>query len=261
MIAALFVETGGAYFGLEGVDPWDMKRDAMQYAGPWPVVAHPPCARWCRLARLVESRGGKRAGDDGGTFASALATVRRYGGVLEHPAYSRAWATFGLPAPHPEGWQRTICGGWVAQVEQAHYGHKARKATWLYAVRCDWLPSLRWGAAQGVEFGMSSLHSTKKGPRLPEIRKSLRSRTPDQFRDLLIGMARSVSRPLFLGADLTAAPAGEVDASSTALGSDSDAQQASSGDESHPSPVEHSTTLGGQVDHFKWSSRPPAVVE
>ena len=48
MIAALFVETGGCYFGLPNVDPWDRERDARDYAGPHPVVAHPPCARWGR---------------------------------------------------------------------------------------------------------------------------------------------------------------------------------------------------------------------
>lgn len=42
MIAALFVETDGCYFGLDGVDPWDEQRDARQYAGPWPVVAQRP---------------------------------------------------------------------------------------------------------------------------------------------------------------------------------------------------------------------------
>lgn len=86
MIAALFVETGGAYFGLEGVDPWDVKRNAMLYDGPHPVVAHPPCARWCRLAGLVEARWGHKRGEDGGMFAHALDCVRRFGGVLEHPA-------------------------------------------------------------------------------------------------------------------------------------------------------------------------------
>lgn len=45
MIAALYVEKGGAYYGLEGVDPWDEQRDARLYDGPWPVVAHPPCER------------------------------------------------------------------------------------------------------------------------------------------------------------------------------------------------------------------------
>lgn len=49
MIAALYVETDGAYFGLPGVDPWDEARDARKYAGPHPVVAHPPCQRWGKL--------------------------------------------------------------------------------------------------------------------------------------------------------------------------------------------------------------------
>ncbi len=71
MIAALFVATGGCYFGLPDVEPWDVRRDARLYAGPWPVVAHPPCARWCRLAGLVEARYGIKKHEDGGCFASA----------------------------------------------------------------------------------------------------------------------------------------------------------------------------------------------
>lgn len=48
-VAALYVEAGGSYYGLPGVDPWDETRDARLYAGPWPVVAHPPCQRWGKL--------------------------------------------------------------------------------------------------------------------------------------------------------------------------------------------------------------------
>ena len=47
-VAALFVETDGTYFGVPGVQPWDEPRDARTYAGPLPVVAHPPCQRWGR---------------------------------------------------------------------------------------------------------------------------------------------------------------------------------------------------------------------
>lgn len=146
MIAALFVETGGAYFGLEGVDPWDSKRDARLYAGPHPVVAHPPCSRWCRLAGLVQARWGHKKGDDGGCFASALASVRAFGGVLEHPAWSEAFVAHGLGEPSPgSGWQSTLDGGAVTHLEQWHYGHRAKKATWLYAFGIAELPAMRWG--------------------------------------------------------------------------------------------------------------------
>ena len=96
-IAALYVETDGAYFGLNGVDPWDETRDARQYAGPYPVVAHPPCQRWGKMwfgQPLTVKRTGIRKvkGDDGGCFAAALRAVRTYGGVLEHPWGSHAWA-------------------------------------------------------------------------------------------------------------------------------------------------------------------------
>lgn len=57
-IAALFVATGGCYFGLPGIDPWDKARDARLYAGPWPVVAHPPCERWGRYWSGGPSAGG-----------------------------------------------------------------------------------------------------------------------------------------------------------------------------------------------------------
>lgn len=67
-IAALFVETRGCYADLEGVDPWPIERDARLYAGPHPVVAHPPCARWCQMAPVNQARYGQRIGDDGGCF-------------------------------------------------------------------------------------------------------------------------------------------------------------------------------------------------
>lgn len=44
-VAALYVETDGCYFGQPGVDAWDIERDARGYAGPHPIVAHPPWMR------------------------------------------------------------------------------------------------------------------------------------------------------------------------------------------------------------------------
>lgn len=196
MIAALFVEAGGVYSGLPDVDPWDITRDAMLYDGPHPVVAHPPCARWCRLAGLVEARWGHRRGDDGGMFAHALDCVRRFGGVLEHPAYSDAWARYALPKPPRHGgWVRGLCGGWSCHVEQGRYGHVARKATWLYAFGCD-LPSLRWGSdpdQKSTALVSWCGNHVASGESRPRVGKAAAARTPDEFREMLTSMARTVS--------------------------------------------------------------------
>lgn len=83
-VAALFVDPNGVYADIPDVDVWDEARDARLYAGPWPVVAHPPCARWGSLAYVNQSMHGYRVGDDGGCFEAALAAVRTWGGVLLH---------------------------------------------------------------------------------------------------------------------------------------------------------------------------------
>lgn len=149
MIAALFVATGGCYFGLPDVDPWDEARDARLYAGPWPVVAHPPCERWSMMNQVNAARWGYRLGEDGGCFASALASLRRWGGVLEHPAESRAFAHFGLPRPGRGGWCASIDGDWLTEVDQAAYGHRATKRTWLL-FRGAYPPPLRWRRTRGT---------------------------------------------------------------------------------------------------------------
>lgn len=194
MIAALFVATGGVYFGLPDVDPWDEKRDARKYAGPHRVVAHPPCARWCRLAGLVEARWGHKRGEDGGCFASALASVRKWGGVLEHPAYSDAWAHFLLPAPPRHGgWVKGICGGWSCHVEQSRYGHRAKKATWLYAFGIDELPSLEWGSfidAKSEALVSWCGNNVKSGEVRPAC-AAAKPRLPPRFREALLAIARS----------------------------------------------------------------------
>jgi hypothetical protein len=194
-VAALFVETGGCYFGLPDVDPWDKDRDARLYTGPWPVVAHPPCERWCRLAGLVEARWGHKRGEDDGCFASALASVRKWGGVLEHPAWTDAWSAFGLPDPPPRGWTGGIGDpGFVAHVEQGRYGHPAKKATWLYAVRCE-LPTLRWGRLpdrQSTALVSWCGNHVSSGEQRPRVGKATAARSPLPFRDLLLDMARSV---------------------------------------------------------------------
>ena len=88
-VSALFVQPDGCYAGLPEIDTWPEQRDARKYRGPWPVVAHPPCQLWGAFAPINYKRWGgehNRPGNDGGCFAAALESVRRFGGVLEHPA-------------------------------------------------------------------------------------------------------------------------------------------------------------------------------
>lgn len=207
MIAALYVEKGGCYFNLPGVDPWDEERDAREYAGPWPVVAHPPCQRWGKLwagQPLWIKRTGerKRKGDDGGCFAAALAVVRLFGGVLEHPWGSHAWPHFNLNTPpRSGGWiMADFYDGWTCCVEQGRYGHYARKPTLLYAVNCD-LPELDWGIGEPrLDPAVIARMGLERAKRLGEVgargggRDSApRIGTPAPFRDLLIRMARSAA--------------------------------------------------------------------
>jgi len=206
MITALYVETNGSYYGLPGVDPWDEARDARRYAGPHPVVAHPPCQRWGKFwagQPLYIKRTGIRKikGDDDGCFEAGLRNVRRFGGVLEHPWGSYAWPHFNLNTPPREGgWiAADFHGGWTCCVEQGRYGHYARKPTLLLAYGCD-LPELRWGVSK-AQFPQSAIdkHGLDYCKRAGELAfqgggtdSSPRIGTPVEFRDLLIGMARSV---------------------------------------------------------------------
>jgi hypothetical protein len=204
-VAALFVETDGCYFGQPGVEPWDISRDARLYAGPHPVVAHPPCQRWGRFWHGSTARPHQfKKGADGGCFAAALTAVRNFGGVIEHPANSHAWEWFGLAAPQMgKGWQPADrFGGWTCYVEQGHYGHDSRKPTWLYAVGTD-RPELNWSQGeQRLPDWMVERYGYAKARRIGVVamvggkdKTRIRNATPLPFRDVLLGLART-AKPL-----------------------------------------------------------------
>lgn len=208
-IAALYVETNGAYYGLPGIDPWDEVRDARLYDGPHPVVAHPPCQRggklWAGQPLFIKQTGiRKKKGDDGGCFEAALSAVRRFGGVLEHPWQSHAWPHFGLNTPpRAGGWiTADFLGGWTCCVEQGRYGHYARKPTLLYAFGVD-LPELEWGHSEmRLDPAVVERMGLKRAKRLGEVgsrgggqNSTPRIHTPAPFRELLISMARTAKVP------------------------------------------------------------------
>jgi hypothetical protein len=203
-VAALYVEHGGCYYGLPDVEPWGLpERDARLYAGPWPVVAHPPCERWGSFwygGPLLHKQGRrKQLGADGGCFEAALSAVRRWGGVLEHPAHSRAWDRFGITEPYPDGSWRYTAGGFTCRVDQGHYGHRAPKATWLFCagITVFDLPKMPWGRSNAPARVSGPHRDGRKKDgghyhrRMPDPE---RRATPIPFRDLLLSIARSVKQ-------------------------------------------------------------------
>lgn len=180
-VSALFVQANGIYSRMDGVDPWPEERDARTYAGPFPVVAHPPCASWGRYAKPTsESKAlGPLRGDDGGCFASALASVRAWGGVIEHPAHSDAWKAFGLLPPNsfPDQW-----GGRTVEINQRDFGHEAIKPTWLYVVGCWPLPP------KPVDLVLPPLRP------LENLGKVQRAATPAALAEWLLSVAKSSAK-------------------------------------------------------------------
>jgi hypothetical protein len=182
--AALYIDPRGPYPRMTDVDCWDESRDARQYSGPHPVVAHPPCGAWSLLRHM--SRG---EGRDCGP--RAVEQVRSFGGVLEQPAESRLWAHCRLPMP---GELPDEHGGFSIGVEQVAWGHVARKRTWLYFVGID-----RWLVESTVRIGGTPTHwcsggGTGRGRTPPGIRvcsAQQRRRTPPAFSEWLVELART----------------------------------------------------------------------
>ncbi len=206
MIAALYVTTNGSYYGLPDVDPWDEARDARMYAGPWPIVAHPPCQRWGKLwagqPLFIKQTGIRKIkGDDGGCFSAAYGSVLSFGGVLEHPCDSHAWEHFKIAKPpRTGGWVRAdLFGGWTCCVEQRSYGHYARKPTWLYVNNKHGRkpPELIWGKTERrLDPVVVARMGLERAIRLGEVGargggkdSAPRIGTPAPFRDLLIQLA------------------------------------------------------------------------
>lgn len=252
MIAALYIDPHGPYPSIPGVDCWDESRDARKYDGPWPVVAHPPCRHWSQLRHLahvhcdscgwsyrrIDSVSGAMYADgsrcpvqgfdtpDGGCpgritsdadcARRAVEQVRKFGGVLEHPAGSRLWEACRLPLPFCDDVERVkTCrarkrspaggcitdhfGGYTIEVAQCEWGHVARKRTWLYLVgvpreALEAPPFPGRGPTHYASGGRTK--SSRQGAPVPPGTKvcsaAQRRKTPTLFAEYLIRLARSV---------------------------------------------------------------------
>ena len=127
-VAALYCADETVYDSLlPAANVWKAERDARRYDGDMPVVAHPPCAPYCRLRHFARRDAARRS-----CARIAVWQVRKCGGVLEHPAHSILWRICQLPAPG--GVDRDKFGGWTLSVRQFDFGHIALKPTWIYII-------------------------------------------------------------------------------------------------------------------------------
>lgn len=175
-----------------GLDCYDEERDATTYEGNRPVIAHPPCQLWGALAAVNYKRWGgehNRPGNDGGLFKFALATVRRVGGVLEHPAKTRAWKKYRLQRPSGTGWKQCDENEWVCEVWQSAYGHKANKATWLHYVGKQPIEAC-WDRPKGTH-QIGFYDQRGKGKNKPTLTKKEANETPQLFADYLVRLAQT----------------------------------------------------------------------
>jgi hypothetical protein len=191
-VAALYVERGGPYFTMPGVDPWDLALDARTYAGPHPVVAHPPCGPWGRLRHLYR-------GTEHDCAPAAIDSVREWGGVAEHPAYSLLWRALNLPRPGEFSDQH---GGFSVAVDQCAWGHVARKHTWLYVVgvpRSTVMSGIRTGGkpTHWISGGRgrqgAKAKTTPVPPGIKVCSEQQRRRTPPAFAAWLVELARAAA--------------------------------------------------------------------
>ncbi len=153
-ISALWVRHDSVYRRL-GIECYDRTRDARNYAGPGPVICHPPCGPWGKYWKVSHE-----------TVMDGLLAVRmvdRFGGVVEQPEGSA------LLRYRP-----------VVVVDQWHFGHMAKKRTMLYFNPMPILPAIPERPMIGVR-------------PLINLSKRQREQTPEPFARWLIQCVKTIT--------------------------------------------------------------------
>lgn len=193
-VAVLFARADSIYKAMPGCDVFDAERDARTWPGGAPIVAHPPCRSWGRMAHLAKPADGERS-----LAPWAVEQVRRCGGVLEHPAASKLWREAGLPAPG----SRDRWGGWTLPIVQRWWGHKCDKDTWLYVVGCEPrnVPPLPLDLGEATHVVTSSARYDGRRRRKgdpgwrPHVTPAEREHTPPALAAWLVELARRCRAP------------------------------------------------------------------
>lgn len=128
MLPVLFTHELSNYNKYGICDTWSIRRDARNFfarSPDCPIIAHPPCRQFSRAKGLSKQ--------DAGEYAMVIQTaeyVQRYGGVLEHPAYSKLFDW--LPEPGAQS-----SSGFTVEVWQSWFGFPYRKRSWIYFSGCS----------------------------------------------------------------------------------------------------------------------------
>ena len=187
-VAVLFARSDSIYKTIDGCDVFDIDRDARTWTGGAPVIAHPPCRAWGALRHFAKPRP-----DEKELALFAVDQVRRWGGVLEHPAASMLWPVAGLPNVE----QFDQFGGWTLPIDQDWFGHRAEKRTKLYIVGISPrdIPTfpLKLEEPTHVVSPSSRIRAGMRQYR-PQLRKAERERTPPDFARWLVDLASRCRR-------------------------------------------------------------------
>lgn len=182
-VAVLFARKDSIYKTIPECDVYDIDRDARNFVGGLPVIAHPPCRAWGRLRHFARPRA-----DEKDLALFAVNKVRECGGVLEHPGASTLW----LAAELPKFGTRDRFGGFSLGLNQHWFGHRAEKATWLYI--CGIEPTAIPIFSLIMREPTHVVSSTRGKFKKPECTKAERERTPVDFAKWLVELAQTTTR-------------------------------------------------------------------
>ena len=174
--AALFTREDSGYKDRAEWDVYDINRDATNYKGDLPVVAHPPCRAWGILSHMANPREGEKE-----LAHFAIKQVRRCGGILEHPSGSRLFKHH-LP---DVGMFPDEFGGYTIIIDQFDFGHVAHKNTKLYicGVSVDDLPSLPPQRMEEAQRSITGFTVKVHGRYLKRCTQKQREYTPELLMD------------------------------------------------------------------------------
>lgn len=109
------------------------------------------------------------------------------GGVLEHPSGSYAWNEYQLTRPIKNQWTKSG-NGWVCEVWQSAYGHKANKKTWLYYTGKSIPIDPLWDRPVGThQIGFHDQRGKERNK--PTLSKHDANATPILFMEYLIALS------------------------------------------------------------------------